>query len=861
MATGRELSVGSKLAAAFGALFLVVAGVGVFNADQMRAVSGAGVEIESQWLPSIQALDELKLIFTRARLIGARVIATGDPTEREAVEQRHQKFLRWVAEASARYELVIKTAQEQEIYNQFLAAWHDYVEYEAPLLAAPHDDAAAMTGFNFDAQKRYAKTLDALDRLTDLNRRRVAEAVASGAETYRRALWLTGSMTLFAAVLAIGAALWLNRAVVSRVVRLSYAMRSLARRDYAFSLPNAGADEIGDMTRAVEECRQGLKQADAMAHAQRAAEHAKARAEAELTLAQQREQAERELRLQHVRFGAALENMSQGLCMFDAAGRLVVANGRFAELFGLPETAVRPGITFDSLTTHMELLGRLGATDIACMRHDIDRLANGKRSEAIIWELVDGRALSVNLRVFDKQGWLATYQDVTERREAEAKIAFMAHHDALTGLPNRVLFRQRLEAALMRACRGEVSALLYLDLDNFKAVNDTLGHPAGDTLLNAVTERLRQHVRESDTIARLGGDEFAIVHSALDRPADASGLARRLVKALAAPYEIEDHQVVIGASIGITVISADGESPDLLLKHADIALYMAKADGRGTYRFFEPEMDARMQARRSMELELRRALAMEEFELFYQPIMNLRTHLVSGFEALIRWRHPTRGLVLPAEFIRLAEDTGLIAPIGDWVVRRACFEAAEWAAPMKVAVNLSPAQFTGRGPVHVVAAALATSGLEPSRLELEITETVMMEDNDAVLTVLRELKSLGVKIAIDDFGSGYSSLNYLKRFSFDRIKIDRSYVSDIDVCKESEAIVHSLTGLCTVLGIATTAEGVETELQLEKLRCTNCTDVQGFLFSPARPATEVPSLCRDLELAFLKLHSNHGIVG
>ncbi|CAH2602453.1 EAL domain-containing protein [Rhodovastum atsumiense] len=439
-------------------------------------------------------------------------------------------------------------------------------------------------------------------------------------------------------------------------------------------------------------------------------------------------------------------------------------------------------------------------------------------------------------------GALGVIIDVTERREAEAHIAHLARHDPLTGLPNRALFHERLEEALARAQRGEGFAVLLIDLDRFKEVNDTLGHPVGDALLRAVTARLRTELRETDTLARLGGDEFAVIQSVVDQPQSATTLAYRLVERLGIPFELDDHQVVIGSSIGIALAPADGCTADRLVKAADLALYRAKAEGRGCWRFFEPDMDARMQRRRTLELDLRRALLTGGFELFYQPVIDLASRRISGLEALLRWQHPERGLVLPAAFMPLAEEIGLIVPIGEWVLARACADAAGWPGRLRVAVNLSPTQFAHRGLVDVIAAALDRSGLDPARLELEITEAVMLHDTGATLARLHRLKSLGVRIVMDDFGTGTSSLSYLRRFPFDKVKIDRSFTRELEQSRQSHAIVRAVTDMCSALSVVTTAEGVETEAQLQTLCEDGCGEAQGNLFSHPLPAAEIMGL-------------------
>ncbi|HWM48338.1 MAG TPA: EAL domain-containing protein [Xanthobacteraceae bacterium] len=449
---------------------------------------------------------------------------------------------------------------------------------------------------------------------------------------------------------------------------------------------------------------------------------------------------------------------------------------------------------------------------------------------------------------------LVAVVDVTERKRAEARIAYMAHHDALTALPNRVLFHEHLTAALVRAASGgRMLAVLCLDLDQFKGVNDTLGHPVGDLLLKRVAGRLERAVGEENFVARLGGDEFAIVMPAIENADAAQALAGKLVDELGQPYDIHDHEVIIGASIGIALAPSDGSSPELLLRNADIALYRAKADGRGRLHFFEPEMDRRLKLRRSLELDLRKAFANGELELHYQPLVNLCSGEVSGFEALLRWRHPHRGMVPPAEFIPVAEEIGLIVPLGEWVLRKACEDAAGWADGIKVAVNLSPVQFKSRNLVFAVTSALAYSGLPARRLELEITESVLLGETEANLATLHQLRELGVQISMDDFGTGYSSLSYLRSFPFDKIKIDQSFVRELAERPDCMAIVRAITGLGASLGIATTAEGVETQEQLERLRAEGCTEVQGYLFSPPRPLEEIKCFLRQESPAAAKV--------
>jgi diguanylate cyclase (GGDEF)-like protein len=460
-----------------------------------------------------------------------------------------------------------------------------------------------------------------------------------------------------------------------------------------------------------------------------------------------------------------------------------------------------------------------------------------------------GRVLEIRTVPFGRNAAVRTYTDVTGRKETERRIAHMARHDALTGLPNRTLFHERLEEALASSRRnGENVALLCLDLDHFKTVNDTLGHPTGDALLRAVAERLRADLRQEHTVARLGGDEFAILLRGGAQPDDASGLARRLIAALNEPFVLGEDQVTAGVSIGIAIGPSDGADADLLFKHADLALYRAKADGRNLSRFFEPEMDAQVQERRSLEMDLREALSEGQFHLHYQPLYDAQNNDLVGFEALLRWDHPVRGSVPPSQFIPVAEETRLIVPLGEWALREACREAASWPPSVRLAVNVSAAQFRTANLAETVVSALAASGFLPGRLELEITESILMQSNESCVRMLHQLRALGVRIAMDDFGTGYSSLSYLRSFPFDRIKIDRSFVREMTHNGECAAIVRAIVQLGATLGIATIAEGVETREQLEAVRAQGCNEVQGFFFGRPRPGAEIVDLFPDARI-------------
>jgi len=528
--------------------------------------------------------------------------------------------------------------------------------------------------------------------------------------------------------------------------------------------------------------------------------------------------------------------------MFDGELRLIVCNANYAAMYGLPTEHTQPGT---SLRTILEHRVETGTSPINVENFVEEMLATSSKPTLGIAEeqLHDGRIISVINAPLSTGGGVTIHMDVTEKRNSEKQIAFLAHHDALTGLANRVQLREHIEKSLKHVERGERFSVLCLDLDRFKDINDTLGHSIGDALLCAVSKRLHELVRDSDLVSRTGGDEFSIVQSGTEQPMAAStALAARVVEALSVPFDLGDHHVVIGASVGIAIAPDDGNDADQLLRNADMALYRAKDDGCGRFHFFESEMDARAQARRIVELDLRKAITAGEFEVFYQPIVNLAENKISGFEALLRWNHPTRGRVSPDEFIALAEETGLIIVIGEYVIRQACAEARTWPSDLRVAVNVSPVQFRNKSLVSTVISALAASGLRSDRLEIEITESVLMHNNDATLAMLHQLRSLGVRISMDDFGTGYSSLSYLRSFPFDKIKIDQTFVRDLIDKPDSIAIIRAVAGLGHSFRMTTTAEGVETQEQLDQMRAEGCTEVQGYFYSKPIPASDVAQL-------------------
>jgi diguanylate cyclase (GGDEF)-like protein/PAS domain S-box-containing protein len=666
------------------------------------------------------------------------------------------------------------------------------------------------------------------------------------------------------------------------------------------------------------------------------------------------------------RLDTALNNMTQGLVLYDASARIVTFNQRYIDMYKLSTDVVKPGLHFYDLIQHRKDTGSFDG-DVRAFCDPIMRNVSEGKVNSTIMESGDGHAYLIVNKPLAKGGWVATIEDiserrkleqerdrnraflreiidhiptqitvkdardhryvlvnavaeeqfgasseeivgktpfdlfkkplaeqivaddkramqsqethfidehrwetqglgmryvtskrlairdsageprfiinvvedVTERRRADEKIEHMAHYDALTDLPNRVLFREQIERELKRAARGEQFALLYIDIDEFKGINDSLGHHVGDELLKTIATRIRGCIKDGDLIARLGGDEFAVIQTAVESVADVENFVERIYREIRQPYQCLGHQLSTDASIGIALAPQDGTELDQLIKNADLAMYAAKSGGRRTRRFFEPAMDASAKARLIMEQDLRQALVNGGFEIHYQPLLNLSRNEVSGCEALLRWRHPERGMISPAEFIPVAEDTGLINELGDWVLRTACAEAATWPDHIRLAVNVSPVQLKCQTLALRIAGALAASGLNPSRLEIEITEAVLIRDDEAALAILHQLRDIGVRIALDDFGTGYSSLSYLKRFPFDKIKIDRCFVTDIEEADGSASIVQAVVNIAATLDMTTTAEGVETDAQRDMLRKLGCTEMQGYLFSAPKPAADV----------------------
>jgi diguanylate cyclase (GGDEF)-like protein len=556
-------------------------------------------------------------------------------------------------------------------------------------------------------------------------------------------------------------------------------------------------------------------------------------------------------RLKAEQLQLTLENMSQGIMLVTKDLQIPIINGRCAELLDLPPGVIDKPPRFDQLARQINDVETGKIADGSEQSALLSPASNATAGQLAVSErrLPNGKVIEVRSGRLPDGSFVQTFTDVTKRCEAEARVARLASQDPLTGLANRRVFgaaldeiSQRREAAADKDEPQLDFAVLFLDLDRFKFINDTLGHRVGDRLLQEVAGRLKGALEEGGLLARLGGDEFAVVVPAVESRAALETLALRLAEAVGEPYEFDGHRVRSSVSVGIAVGPDDGVSTDDLLMAADLALYAVKAGGRGTYQFYQKSMNRELSDRRQIEMDLREAIERKELELHYQPIIDVQVGIVTGFEALARWRHPVRGMVPPTTFIPVAEDSGLILPLGEWALVEACHRAAQWPDGLKVAVNLSPVQFSAPNLVERILRILDQSGLPPSRLELEITERIFMEDSEHTLSTLHRLKDLGVRIALDDFGTGYSSLSYLRSFPFDKIKIDRTFVSDLAEGSEHVVIVQAVVSIARALGMRTTAEGVETAPQHQFLTALGCDEAQGYLFGSPGPIETVPEV-------------------
>ena len=666
-------------------------------------------------------------------------------------------------------------------------------------------------------QERQAALAADVEHVVDMVMNKTTLDVASSRAAIINSQSLLVVLIATSVMLAVTLAwIYVGHGLLRRLAELGDSILALAGGDLDVAIPHEGADELSRMANAVEVFKQHAIQAR------------------ELEIDKERGRIA-DLRRREASFRLLFESNPVPMWLFDQKSlRFLSANDAAVAHYGYAREQFLEMTVVDvvSLADRERFAQQAGGSAALGEQHWRHVKADGAEIDVVVY--------SQELEYDGVAAALAANMDVTERKLAEARVAHMAHHDPLTDLANRVLFRERLAGALSRVARTKgIVAVLCVDLDRFKEVNDTLGHPVGDALLTAVAERLRACVRSSDTVSRFGGDEFAIVQDGVSDPKEVGALAARLLERINRPYRLDGRDVVVSASIGVAIAPNDAEDGDALLKHADTALYRAKADGRSNFRFFEAAMDSRLQSRRDLEVALRSALVNGELELHYQPLVDLHTNEVTGFEALLRWNHPERGAVSPGEFIPIAEESGLIGPLGEWVLHEACVEAATWPTDLTVAINLSPLQFSSGNLVAIVINALGSSGLAARRLELEITESVLLQENEHNLAALRQLHEIGARISLDDFGTGYSSLSYLRSFPFDKIKIDRSFVNEISDNADCRTIVRAIAELASGLRMVTTAEGVESIDQLERVRAEGCTEAQGFIFSQPMQSSKI----------------------
>ncbi|HVY41688.1 MAG TPA: EAL domain-containing protein [Hyphomicrobiaceae bacterium] len=771
------------------------------------------------------------------KLYDDALVGVVDATEIDLLLERHRRTIETAAFQSSRFQV----KRDRRLADAFLARIEDLAASSgdalaksiATLLPALSEEARKVLMYAESSAREkadeavgaYVQIADELqDRIRAYRsaRTRVASEKVSELLNMGRLLSMSVAIAAGVALILIGPlSLLLVRSIVVRLKTVTGAMQKIASNDTSVTLDTTGPDEISDMARAVDVFKSNA-----------------------ITLLDHKS------KLEQLNFwlDVALNNMTRGLSLFDGEQRLVVSNALYQQMYELPSELVAPGTPFARIMQHrIPLIGAMEGEKVAneVLTENFNRLVESGCSESFSQQMMDGRTIQVCVQPLADGGWVALHEDVTEQRRAQAEIARLARHDMLTGLGNRLLFREELEKACKNLEFGYSFALVCIDLDHFKDVNDTLGHPTGDALLQAVAARLTDTARGRDAVVRLGGDEFAIIQAGADTRPQVEGLTQRVIKSIAQPFQIHGHKIIIGATVGAALAPVDGSDPDQLLKYADMALYRAKAAGRGTHAFFEPEMAGRIKSRRMLELDLRRALAENQLDLHYQPIIDLATERIVSCEALMRWRHPERGMVSPVDFIALAEEMGLIMQMGQWALQTACTAATAWPSDVKVAVNLSAVQFKGADLVGMVIKALEMSGLSAERLELEVTESLLLEQDPKTLQLLHLLQHLGVRIALDDFGTGYSSLSYLRGFPFDKIKIDQTFVRDLTQREDCMAIVTAVAQLAKSLQMTTVAEGVETPEHLAKVRAAGCTQVQGYLFSRPVSASEIVGVIED----------------
>lgn len=774
-----------------------------------RSTEDAAIRLNERGFAAVESSGRLQSLLAQHRQIVESAPA-------EVIRSRLETIQREFIARSSQLSLLVAQLDSGQHDDKVADELQDQISAELPKLVAAGQQVM-FYAYNFaqdkalDAAGAYAHIADDLEnKIHDyrIHQVTVAKATVTTLLDSARLLLFWVSASALAALLLIGpVGLTVTRGVLKRLNLITTYMVRLAKHSIAEEVPSLGdQDELGAMARAVQVFKENA---------------------AELM--------ERKLELEQVntQLDLALNNMAHGLVMFDKRRKLIVCNDQYTKIYGLPPELCEAGTPLTEIAQFLSQKKVFAETPQET-RASMDAIVSGNDVQ-YTKAFSDGRLIAISRQTTEDGGWVSIHEDITERQKAAAHISHLARHDHLTDLPNRVFFREELEKNLRGMRNGQKFAILCIDLDRFKSVNDSMGHSIGDKLLNLVASRLLNCVKERDFVARLGGDEFAVIQTSLTRPEESGTLAGRIIERLSEAYEVDEQQLDIGASIGVAFAPTDGTNADQLLKNADLAMYRAKGDGRGSYCFFEEEMDRRIQARRALELELRSALAAGQLELYYQPLVDAPSGEIRCFEALLRWFHPKLGEIPTTEFIPLAEDSGLISSLGQWVLQSACADAAKWPSPLRVAVNLSSIQFKNLNLMKVILGALAMSGLAASRLELEITESLLLEDNAKTICVLHELRSLGVRIVMDDFGTGFSSLNYLRSFPFDKIKIDKSFIKGLSSSDNSLAIVKAVIDLARALNIDVVAEGVETKEQLNRLVAEGCREVQGYYFSPPMP--------------------------
>jgi diguanylate cyclase (GGDEF)-like protein len=804
----KRLGIAAKLYCVAALSIIAIAILAISSIHFARITQTAATQLNLEGFEGVENSSQLQSLLARHRQI---VESAPAEVDRKRLEASQRQFIAMSSQLSTLLNNLIRKKSEpvsDEIEAQMAEKLPHLITAGQDVLFYAYDFAQDKA---LESAALYAKMADGLQETIHeyrVHRTLVAANSMSSLMESARSLQLWVLISAIAAFIFIGPfGLTITRGVLKRLHRITTYMIRLANQTSVEEVPSRNdGDEVGDMARAVQIFKNNA-----------------------VELFKNKMQLEQA----NVRLDLALNNMAHGLCMFDARKTMTICNDRYAKIYGLPAELTVPGTQLSDILKFL-VDKKITTQNLEEMRSGVDTLTmNGTGS--VIRTLADGRIIAISHQATSDGGWVSVHEDITERQKAESHINHLARHDHLTDLPNRTFLSEELDKCFRRLREGQKFAVLCLDLDRFKGVNDTLGHSIGDKLLDAVAKRILSCVKERDFVARLGGDEFAVIHKDLARPIDSGTLAGRIIERISAPYQIDGQQINIGASIGLAIAPSDGVTADQLLKNADLAMYRAKADGRGTYRFFEPEMDARIQARRALELELRGGLTSGQLQLYYQPLVDPRSGEVRCFEALLRWFHPRLGEISPAEFVPIAEESGLIESLGEWVLRSACADAAKWPKKFRVAINLSPIQFRNPNLAKVVFSALAASGLAASRLELEITESLLLEEDAKTIAMLHEFRSLGIRIAMDDFGTGFSSLNYLRSFPFDKIKIDKSFIRDMSKGDDAITIVKAIIELAHNLKIDVVAEGVETAEQLKYLISEGCNEVQGHYFSAAQP--------------------------